>query len=87
MRTACDVLVTDSLADNEQLPTPDSHLTLDLSRAYGSAADAGRACFEGSGAGTQEPSADTERVRAVSELVVAEARYDSVISNLPGGTP
>lgn len=85
LRTACDVLVTDSLADNDQLPTPDRTLTDALSRAYARAAVAGRACFEGAaGDHALLASAAGARAQAVRQLVVAEARYDAIVSVLPG---
>ncbi|HLX88055.1 MAG TPA: hypothetical protein VKR22_06325 [Acidimicrobiales bacterium] len=84
-RTACDVLVTDSLLANQQLPTPDAELTADLSRAYAGAAGAGRACFSGAtGEQTLLTEAERDRSQARTALVVAEARYDAVTSNLPG---
>ena len=87
LRTACDVLVTDSLSDNDQLPTPDGPLTTDLSRAYASAAGAGRACFDGaSGDQALLTEAGAQRARAGTELVVAEARYDQVTTSLPRAT-
>ena len=84
-RTACDVLVTDTLVANEQLPSPDAGLTAALSRAYASAADAGRSCYSGA-AGSQAllTRAAGARARARRQLVVAEARYDAVTSSLPG---
>jgi hypothetical protein len=45
LRTDCDVLVTDALSANQNLPTPDSTLTAQLSGAYSSAVGAGQDCF------------------------------------------
>jgi hypothetical protein len=79
-RTVCDVLVTDALSANEQLPTPDGELTSLLSRGYAPAAAAGRACFADA-AGL--PGAIVEGRRAASYLVRAQARYDALTSTLP----
>jgi hypothetical protein len=81
-RTVCDVLVTDALSDNEQLPTPDRTLTALLARAYGSAASSGRSCFSGASLDQAQAAART----ATDELVQAEARYDALTSTL-GATP
>ncbi|MHB8594463.1 MAG: hypothetical protein ACYDB3_09070 [Acidimicrobiales bacterium] len=88
MRTDCDVLVTDTLAANEQLPTPDDLLTTLLSMAYASAASAGHDCFSRAGeAGARLARSADERRRATTELIQAEARYDALTSTLPGGKP
>jgi len=81
-RTVCDVLVTDALADNEQLPTPDGALTTLLARAYGTAAASGRACFGGSPLAQAQSDART----ALTQLVQAEARYDALASSLGGAS-
>lgn len=81
-RTACDVLVTDALNANQQLPTPDSTLTSLLSEAYTDAADAGRDCFAG---GSRLASATTQQEAAQRNLVRAQARYDDLTSSLTGG--
>lgn len=89
LRTACDVLVTDSLAANEQLPTPDDALTAALSGAYAKAGAAGHDCFRGA-AGDQVllARAAAERTAALAGLVRGEARYDALTSSLPGaGAP
>ena len=81
-RTVCDVLVTDALSANQQLPTPDRAFTALLSAAYSSAADAGRRCYAGSVAvGATPPGA-----AAAASLVRAQARYDSLTSTLPGAS-
>jgi hypothetical protein len=51
-RTDCDVLVTDALSANQNLPTPDGELTNVLSRAYSAAANAGKDCLCAGGAHT-----------------------------------
>lgn len=84
-RTACDVLVTDSLAANEQLPTPDDALTSALSRAYATAGAAGHDCYRGAdGNEALLARARGERTEALAGLVRAEARYDALVSALPG---
>ncbi|HMK63906.1 MAG TPA: hypothetical protein VK386_09825 [Acidimicrobiales bacterium] len=80
--TVCDVLVTDALNDNQQLPTPDRSLTQLLSRAYTAAANAGRDCYAG---GTRLASAPPEQRQAQRLLVQAQARYDTVVSSLAIG--
>ncbi|MDE3086862.1 MAG: hypothetical protein KGJ77_08865 [Acidobacteriota bacterium] len=79
-RTLCDVLVTDALAANEQLPTPDDRFTRLLSGAYTSAATAGHHCFSG-GDGLAE--APAEARGAARTLLEADARYDELVSSLP----
>jgi len=78
-RTDCDVLVTDALNANEQLPTPDGSLTGLLSQAYGAAASAGRDCFAG---GARLALTGPQAQRARTALVEAQARYDSLTSTL-----
>jgi hypothetical protein len=82
-RTVCDVLVTDALAANQQLPTPDRALTGFLSDAYTSAAAAGRDCFNGS---VPVETATARAAGAAADLVRAQARYDSLTSTLPGAS-
>ena len=87
LRTVCDVLVTDALDANEQLPTPDATLTTLLSRAYTEAAAAGHDCFNGAGGNTTDLDRSVgARQAAERDLVVAQARYDSLISALPTAT-
>lgn len=78
-RTDCDVLVTDSLSANEQLPTPDASLTSLLARAYADAAEAGRDCYTG---GARLAGTGPAVQQAHTALVEAEARYDSLTSSL-----
>jgi hypothetical protein len=77
-RTVCDVLVTDALAANEQLPAPDRALTALLAEAYSTAGSSGHACFSGA----SEAAADVDARSALRLLVQAEARYDAVTSSL-----
>lgn len=81
-RTACDVLVTDALNANEQLPTPDQALTSLLSKAYSAAADAGRHCYSG---GPEVSAVPAEQQAAARALVQAQARYDELTSTLHAG--
>lgn len=84
--TDCDVLVTDALSANQNLPTPDGQLTNVLSRAYAAAASAGKICLCAAGAHTCpahdhaskrlfEQSAQ-ERAAAERGFIKAEARVD-----------
>lgn len=82
-RTVCDVLVTDALSANQQLPTPDRTLTMLLSDAYSAAGAAGRDCFNGAPA---RPADSARAAGAVGALVRAQARYDSLTSTLPGAS-
>lgn len=85
-RTVCDVLVTDTLHANEQLPTPDSTLTGLLGRAYDAAASAGHDCYDAAGADSPKlAAAATLRTTALGLLIRAEARYDQLTSTLPQG--
>lgn len=92
LRTVCDVLVTDALGANQNLPTPDGDLTDVLSHAYGSAAGAGEDCFCADGGRpcprgvssnpSQRPGllarSARERVVAERDLIEAEARVDQL---------
>lgn len=84
VRTECDVLVTDSLAAHQQLPTPDAMLTSLLGNAYASAGSSGSDCFSAASGhlGVLERSA-TERAQAVTWLIKAEARFDALIATVP----
>ncbi len=94
LRTDCDVLVTDALSANQNLPTPDSQLTNVLSRTYASAANAGRDCL--CAAGGHTCTADSpgkanllrhsagERTAAERGFIKAEARVD-VLAVASGG--
>lgn len=85
-RTVCDVLVTDTLHANEQLPTPDATLTGLLGRAYAAAGASGHDCYDAAGADSpQLASAAAQRSSALSLLIEAEARYDQLTSTLPQG--
>jgi hypothetical protein len=88
MHTYCDVLVTDTLSANQNLPSPDQRLTTLLSAAYSAAGTAGRDCFSGAGknAGLLARSA-TESATAHRDLIKAQARYDLVTSGLSGLSP
>ena len=79
-RTICDVLVTDALSANQQLPAPDGALTRLLSSAYTGAATAGRHCYAG---GADLGAAPGEARGAARTLLEAEARYDELTSSLP----
>jgi hypothetical protein len=85
LRTDCDVLVTDALSANQNLPAPDDTLSKSLSQAYSTAADAGRDCLRGAGTHLSPLLARSgiERARAQVELVEAEARFDSVTTGSP----
>lgn len=85
-RTVCDVLVTDTLNANQQLPTPDPTLTGLLGKAYNAAAAAGHDCYSGAGGDTTlQADAAVQRGDALRYLIQAEARYDALTSALPSG--
>lgn len=94
LRTACDVLVTDALSANQNLPTPDSDLSNLLSRAYTSAADSGRDCLcSAGGGGCKSGEQGARRLLGQSEaegkaaergFIEAEARFD-FLTTLSGG--
>jgi hypothetical protein len=80
-KTDCDVLVTDALTANQNLPSPDQRLTDQLSAAYSQAGSAGHDCLNGvSGVGLTR--FDAERTTAARDLIKALARYDSVITGV-----
>ncbi len=95
LRTDCDVLVTDALSANQNLPTPDSQLTNVLSRAYSSAANAGKdclcaagghACAVGSpGEASLLRRSTAERSAAERGFIKAEARVDFLAVTSGGG--
>jgi hypothetical protein len=76
LKTDCDVLVTDTLVANQNLPTPDQSLTDLLATAYSVAGSAGHDCFSG-GARLLARSA-TERMTARRDLIKSLARFDAV---------
>ena len=91
LRTECDVLVTDALSANQNLPTPDGQLTTLLSRAYTSAVDAGQDCFC-AGGGRPCPQGKTttnvllehfhdERADTQRWLIEAQARVDTLLQD------
>jgi hypothetical protein len=87
LRTDCDVLVTDALSANQNLPTPDSQLTDVLSSAYASAVSAGQDCFCAAGgrpcrrgptsSGSLLKRAAQENSRAERGFIEAQARVDT----------
>jgi hypothetical protein len=95
MRAVCDVLVTDALRANQNLPTPDQQLTQVLSHAYSSAVSAGQDCFCAAGGRPCRKGATStqgyldrsaiERSEAERGLVAAQARVDllSILSSNP----
>lgn len=78
LRTACDVLVTDALTANQNLPTPDSRLTDILTAAYAAAAAAGRDCLDAAGGGIGLTRAASELDAASTGYVKAQARLDDI---------
>ncbi len=79
LKTDCDVLVTDALIANQNLPTPDATLTTLLSNAYSVAGEAGHDCFSGAGGGTRLLArSTTERMTARRDVIKALARFDVV---------
>jgi hypothetical protein len=90
LKAECDVLVTDALQANQNLPTPDSKLTDLLSSAYNSAVASGQDCFCAAG-GTPcrsgAASRDAYLARSTREasatqrsLISADARVDELSS-------
>jgi hypothetical protein len=75
----CDLLVTDALNANNNLPSPDLTLTDLLSKAYTDAGDAGHDCISGATSRQLRRSA-TERAETRRDLIKALARFDAVTS-------
>ena len=94
LRTDCEVLVTDALSANQNLPTPDTELTDVLSKAYTAAAGAGRDCLCAAGsqpcpAGAHGKAdllatSDAESAAALRGFIAAEARVDLLLA-MSGG--
>jgi hypothetical protein len=79
IKTACAVLVQDTLMANQNLPSPDETLTDLLSTAYSEAGVAGKDCLSGAGHESDLLSRSaTERVTARRDLIKALARFDLV---------
>ncbi len=73
----CEVLVTDVLTANQNLPTPDQTLTDLLAKAYADGGDAGHDCDSGASVRQLARSA-TERATTRRDLIKALARVDQV---------
>src|ERR1700683_2044674 len=72
IKTACAVLVQDTLIANQNLPSPDETLTDLLSTAYSEAGVAGKDCLSGAGHENDLQSRSaTERVTARRDLIKA----------------
>ena len=79
LRTDCDVLVTDALVANQNLPSPDPTLTDLLGTAYSVAGDAGHRLPHGRrGTAGQRARSAAERTAAHRDLIKALARFDAV---------
>lgn len=97
LETVCDVLVTDSLRANQNLPAPDAQLTALLSSAYRNAAAAGQACFCASGgspcpAGSSSSAAllarsSSKATQATRQLISAQARFDELVQGASSASP
>jgi hypothetical protein len=86
LKTDCDVLVTDTLAANQNLPSPDLTLTTLLSDAYTAAGTAGHDCFSGAGGSSPLLARSlTQRTTARRDLIKSLARYDAVTVAVAGG--
>jgi hypothetical protein len=79
LRTDCDVLVNDALGANQNLPSPDEQLTMLLSAAYTSAADAGHQCLRAAGGDAGALArASSDLAAAQSGYIRAQARIDAL---------
>jgi len=86
VRTACDVLVTDALSANQNLPSPDAMLNTILAAAYGHAAAAGRQCLDSAGGGAGLLRAAADLAAADRGYVAAEARLDDIDAPVSAGS-
>jgi hypothetical protein len=79
LRTSCDVMVTDALNANQNLPTPDSRVTDLLSDAYNLFGESGRNCLSGAdGNAVLLARAQGQRVDAAHDLIKALAAIDAL---------
>jgi hypothetical protein len=79
LRTYCDVMVTDALNANQNLPTPDAQVTDVLADAYNLAGESGRNCLSGANGNTVLlMRAQRQRVTAAHELIKALATIDAL---------
>ena len=87
VRSVCAILASDAAAGNGNLPSPDQTLSLDLSKAYATAYDAGNDCYAGAGGdGKQLARSATLRARAEAQLTAAVARITAVTGRPPSTT-
>ncbi|MGH9028996.1 MAG: hypothetical protein ACRDV4_05215 [Acidimicrobiales bacterium] len=94
VRTVCDVLVTDALSANQNLPTPDARPTGELSGAYAAAVSAGQDCYCAAGGhpcprGTSSKAALLQKASRASSaamrgFVEAQARVDMFLLEARG---
>ncbi len=89
VRSVCALLASDAANANGNLPTPDQTLSDELSKAYGTAYDAGNDCYDGAGGGAAAgrlTTSATLRTRAVAQLALAIARIAAVTGKVPSTT-
>ncbi len=79
LRTYCDVMVTDALNANQNLPTPDTQVTDLLSDAYNLFGESGRNCLSGANGNTALLGrAQSQRVAGAHQLIKARAVIDAL---------
>jgi hypothetical protein len=87
VRSVCAILASDAANGNGNLPSPDQTLSLDLSKAYATAYDAGNDCYDGAGGNARQlAESATLRARAEAQMATAVARITSVTGKSPSTT-
>ncbi len=79
LRTYCDVMVTDALNANQNLPAPDDQVTDVLGDAYNLFGESGRNCLSGAnGNAALLARAERQRIAAAHQLIKARAVIDAL---------
>ncbi|MGH9109232.1 MAG: hypothetical protein ACRDY3_07195 [Acidimicrobiales bacterium] len=94
VHTVCAVMANDAQTANDNLPSPDTAVTVALARAYALEYDAGEACYRGGATGASllaESAGDRRRAEAIFEQVLARVArvtgrtVPTTTTTVPGG--